>query len=142
MVILAIYLPTISNSRLTFVPGTILWKFVLSHKYSTTKIVPGTTGIIPINIDCTNSKVALDYIIELNKESVPSNLKFYTDDTYTTEYTTINSFVGLNDNKVIDHNIYWKWEFTEDDETTEWSNKNIIVSVNVTASQRIAGDTA
>lgn len=111
------------------------------NKFSTTKVIPGTNGMIPINIDCTNSKVALDYEIILNAESVPSNLKFYTDDTYTTEYTNITSFVGLDDIKVIDHNIYWKWDFTEEDETNEWSNKNIIVSVNVNATQRIAGDT-
>lgn len=110
--------------------------------YSTTSVIPGTTGMIPINIDCTNSKVALDYEVILNVESVPSNLKFYTDKTYTTEYTNINAFIGLNDTKTKTHNIYWKWDFTQDDETSNWANKNIIVTVQVNASQRIAGDTA
>lgn len=107
--------------------------------YSTTEVIPGTNGIIPLNIDCTNSQVALDYNVILNA-NVPNNLKFYTDAEYTTEYSNISAFVGLNDNKTINHDIYWKWDFTEEDETTEWANQNIIVTITVTASQRIDGD--
>lgn len=110
--------------------------------YSTKEVIPGTNGMIPINIDCTNTKVALDYEIKLNAEQVPTNLKFYTDDTYTTEYQNVSGFIGLDDIKTKDHNIYWKWDFTEDDETTDWSNKNIVVNIKITASQRIAGDAA
>lgn len=109
------------------------------NEYSTTEVIPGTSGTIPLNIDCTNSQVALDYTITLTA-NVPANLKFYTDSEYTTEYSDISSFVGLNDNKVINHDIYWKWDFTEDDETTDWSNQNLIVTITVTASQRIDGD--
>lgn len=110
------------------------------NKYSTTSVIPGTNGMIPIYIDSTNSKVALDYQVILNVESVPTNLKFYTDETYQTEYTNINSFIGLNDTKTRTHNIYWKWNFTQDNESTNWSNQNIIVNIEVIASQRIAGD--
>ena len=112
------------------------------NKYSTTSVIPGTNGMIPINIDCTNSKVALDYIVTLNAVSIPENLKFYTDETYTTEYSPINAFVGLNDTKIKNHNVYWKWDFTTDEESTNWEGKELIVTITVTASQRIAGDTA
>jgi hypothetical protein len=112
------------------------------NKYSTTSVIPGTTGMIPINIDCTNSKVALDYTVTLNAVAIPENLKFYTDETYTTEYLPINSFVGLNDTKIKNHNVYWKWEFTSDEESSNWEDKELVVTITVTASQRIAGDTA
>ena len=112
------------------------------NKYSKTNVIPGTTGMIPINIDCTNSKVALDYTVTLNTVSIPENLKFYTDETYTTEYTPINSFIGLNDTKTKTHHVYWKWEFTSNEESTNWEGKELVVTINVAASQRIAGDTA
>ena len=112
------------------------------NQYSTTSVIPGTNGAIPLDIDCTNSKVALDYTIELNTVTIPTNLKFYTDETYTTEYSPISAFVGINDTKTINHNVYWKWDFTEEDETTDWENTNLIVTIIVNAEQRIAGDTA
>ena len=110
-----------------------------TNKYSQTEVIPGTDGVIELDIDATNSKVALDYVINLSADQVPENLKFYTDNTYTTEYTVEEGFIGLEDEKQITHNIYWKWDFIQTDETDDWSNMDIVVTINVNATQRIGG---
>lgn len=111
-----------------------------TNKYSQTEVIPGTDGVIELDIDATNSKVALDYVISLTADQVPENLRFYTDNTYTTEYTGEEGFIGLDDEKQIRHNVYWKWDFIQTDETDDWSNTNIVVTINVNATQRIAGE--
>ena len=94
-----------------------------TNSYSSTTVIPGTYGVIELDIDASNSKVALDYIINLTANQVPENLKFYSDSTHSTEFTGITGFMGLDDTKKVKHNIYWKWDFVQEDETgdrTSW----------------------
>ena len=111
-----------------------------TNSYSSTTVIPGTYGVIELDIDASNSKVALDYIINLTANQVPENLKFYSDSTHTTEFTGITGFMGVADTKKIKHNIYWKWDFVQEDESGDWGNTNIIVTIDVDATQRIAGE--
>lgn len=114
-----------------------------TNKYSSSAVIPGSSGVIELNIDATGVEVALDYSITINQTNtnLPNNLKLYTDESYTTEFDSFKGFIGLSDSKVKVHKIYWKWYYTTDDETETWSNKSIKLSFDASAVQRIDGDT-
>ncbi|MDO5393561.1 MAG: hypothetical protein Q4F33_03075 [Mycoplasmatota bacterium] len=109
------------------------------NKFSTTKVIPGSSGVIPLEIDCSDSDVALRYILSISSE-VPGNLKFYKDAEYTEEFTGFENTVSLTGNRVFSHNVYWIWEYSEDDETEEWANKEISIAFNIAVKQMIEGD--
>lgn len=113
---------------------------LIENNYSTTKVIPGTKGVIQLNIDFSGSKVATSYSI-LGDDSVtvvPENLKFYSDSEMTVEFTGFYDNIPLEKiNQVVSKNIYWKWEFTDTDETVTWANKNIVLGLKVTGEQDI-----
>lgn len=111
-----------------------------NSKYSNSSIIPGSTGVISFNIDCTNTEVAVDYAITIDSYVLPPNLKLYVDENYTEEFKSFSGFIGLNDLKTSNLKIYWKWLYTEEDETVDWSTKNLMISFNIDAKQRIDGD--
>ena len=47
------------------------------------KLAPGTEGSFDLNLDATGSEVAIDYNIKLAVTEKPSNLRFYTNSSYT-----------------------------------------------------------
>lgn len=124
--------------------GIDLSNTITTNSYSMYYVIPGTNGVIPLSIDNSNNDVSYDYVITLdtNKMQVPTNLKFYTDSSYTTEFNNnYSGFISYENNNTITHNLYWKWDFNAGvDETEEWGNKEIIVYFNITATQRIEGD--
>lgn len=115
---------------------------VVPNGFSISEIIPGSEGVIPIRIDTTETKVAVNYEISIdyNETLVPKNLKFYTDSTYKTTFTTITGIIPINQTKIYTVNIYWKWNYTEEDETDEWTNKNIKTKINIIAKQAIEGE--
>jgi len=106
-----------------------------------TKVIPGTSGKINIQIDFSGSEVASKYTISKDETSIlPSNLKLYTDSNLTEEFNNLTSSVGLdNINEVIATNIYWKWNYTLEDES-QWMNKNISLKLKIDLSEDV-GDT-
>ena len=113
---------------------------IIQNNYSMTKVIPGTKGKIDIEIDFTDTEVSTTYNIAINSanSSLPDNLKLYTDAEMTNELTSINGIVNLEDiNNVITKEIYWKWIFTDTDETADWSNKDITLELVLNTSQRI-----
>lgn len=111
-----------------------------SNKYSTTSIIPGSSGVIPIVIDATDADVALDYSIIIDSSNLPDNLKLYSDADYTQELDEISGLIGITDSKKQTFNIYWKWNYTTTDETSSWSSKDLSFSLAIDTSQRIDGD--
>lgn len=113
-----------------------------TSSYSDSAVVPGSSGIIVLNIDCTDTAVALDYYISVDKTktNLPSNLKLFVDSSYTTEFESFSGFIDLDDEKIKELKIYWKWFYTEVDETETWSNKSLSLAFNSSAVQRIDGD--
>ncbi len=113
---------------------------LVENNYSTTKVIPGTKGVIQLNIDFSGSKVATSYTI-LKDDSVtvvPENLKFYSDSNMTVEFTGFTGNISLDQiDQAVSKKIYWKWEFTEADETTTWANKNITFGLKVSGKQDI-----
>ena len=112
---------------------------MIPNNYGTGAIIPGSEGVIPFNIDATDTKVVLDYKIVLDSENtvLPPNLKLYVDNTYQTEFTELTGTINLDSTKKILENIYWKWDYTEENETESWTNQDIKISLKATAEQKI-----
>lgn len=105
---------------------------LVENSYSNTSVIPGTKGIIRLNIDFSGTKVATSYTIAVDKSVtvIPDNLKFYSDSNMTKEFTDFSGNISLDDiDTIVTKNIYWKWYFTDVDETSDWANKNIVFSL-------------
>ncbi|HIR48623.1 MAG TPA: hypothetical protein IAB35_01430 [Candidatus Faecimonas gallistercoris] len=111
---------------------------ITENKYSMTTVVPGTRGAIPLEIDFSEAKVASDYVISLdtNVYHLPSNLKLYEDSDLTKEFQSISGSVLL-DEEVVTRYIYWKWEYTTEDETESWANEELQIAFRIDLSQKI-----
>lgn len=114
---------------------------ITENDYSMTSVIPGTKGEIPLEIDFSGTKVAVDYMISLNQEEVvlPEHLKLYTDSSRTEEFQDIHGSILLDqiDQSVL-KTIYWEWEYTTDDETNLWANKEIKLGLTIDLAQKIA----
>ena len=121
--------------------GVDLLKTMVSNNYSSSKIVPGTMGVIPIVIDCTQSNVAIKYSITIDSASstLPENFKLYSDANYQNEITALEAIVMQESTNTIETKLYWKWNLTDDDES-EWQNKEIKLYLDVEANQVLEGD--
>ena len=82
------------------------------------KLAPGTEGSFDLNLDATGSEVAIDYNIKLAVTEKPSNLRFYTDSSYTKEIAStdgvmnVSGVLSLEEVKTIQtKTIYWKWAY-------------------------------
>ena len=82
------------------------------------KIAPGTNGEFILEIDGSGSEIAIDYEVSIDTLNKPTNLKFYTDNTYTTQMELldgkITAFGGIELDEVNipkQITIYWKWDF-------------------------------
>ena len=134
---------------------------IIANNYSMTKVVPGTKGKIQINLDFSGTEVNAEYAViialpGLLQNSVPPNLKFYKDanctvpypnvienaeyqkylngtSTFTPEYTTA-LMAEFNAEKV--STIYWKWNFTDDNENNYQDNYFLMPAL-VTARQKV-----
>lgn len=119
------------------------------------KIAPGTTGSFSVHLVNTNSEVGVDFTVALKDvTNRPTNLKFYKDNTYTTELTpgtgTITGQLIANDSTGIDVPVYWRWEYettaiaTNDPiDTTDGKNaNNLTIGVDITGTQVRPSETA
>lgn len=134
---------------------------IIANNYSMTKVVPGTKGKMQINLDFSGTEVNAEYAViialpGLLQNSVPPNLKFYKDanctvpypnvienaeyqkylngtSTFTPEYTTA-LMAEFNAEKV--STIYWKWNFTDDNENNYQDNYFLMPAL-VTARQKV-----
>ena len=117
------------------------------------KIAPGTEGSFDLNLDATGSEVAIDYNIKLAVTEKPSNLRFYTDSSYTKEIAStdgvmnVSGVMSLEEIKTIQtKTIYWKWPYqtgtatndiVENDKIdTDDSKKSVTMAITVTGTQR------
>ncbi len=121
--------------------GVDLLKTLVDNNFSSDKIVPGSKGVIPVVIDCTLSKVAVSYSVSIDTKnsSLPSNFKIYSDADYKNEITSLDGVVMQDSESAVNTNLYWKWVFTDDDES-DWQNKEIKLYLVVDAKQKIDGD--
>lgn len=110
---------------------------ILPNKYSTNKVIPGTNGLINLKLDFNDTDVGIKYKIMFNLNKLPKNLKLYKDSNYKEELSYIEKEVNLDKlNTKEEINIYWKWIFTYEDESS-YQNKDIELIINTIVSQNI-----
>ena len=111
---------------------------ITDNNYSMTTVIPGTRGAIPLEIDFSDSKVASDYVITLDRSNyvLPDNLKLYADENRTIEFQEISGSVLLDD-PVVTRYIYWEWKYTEVGETAEWTDRELQVGFTIDLKQKI-----
>ena len=117
------------------------------------KLAPGTEGSFDLNLDATGSEVAIDYNIKLAVTEKPSNLRFYTDSSYTKEIAStdgvmnVSGVMSLEEIKTIQtKTIYWKWAYqtgtatndivANDKIDTADSKKSVTMTITVTGTKR------
>ena len=121
------------NSNMTF----DLSKTILTNTYSNNEIIPGTHGVLALELDFSEMEVATSYDLRLDQDNlkVPENLKLYADEAHTVEFNGFTGTTDLNTTKITRY-IYWDWKYTTTDETSEWMGKDIQIGFNVETEQR------
>ena len=112
---------------------------------SNEKIAPGSNGQFEIEVDATDSEVAVDYEVKVvDSQNIPRNMTFraITIDekgNQISETTSYNSFEQLasenlvgnipveNGNQKRSIIVYWDWAFNSDDQTTTDSEDGTLV---------------
>jgi len=118
------------------------------------KIAPGTSGSFDIELSNATTETAIDVTVAMEKQNIPTNLKFYTDEGCTEELTTdeltaVIAAKGSLDKKT----IYWKWAYnTTADETIDGQdtangkaseeNRTMSVKLTITGTQQAPSTTA
>lgn len=109
------------NLAKTYAPATLVEN----------RIAPGTEGSFAITLTNATTETGVDYTISFEKATgVPTNLKFYEDNTYTTELDiasdTIEGSLKPKDATGNTVTIYWKWAYEttngDTDDTTNGKN--------------------
>lgn len=116
---------------------------IISNEYSKKDLVPGSEGVFELQFDFDGMEVSTDYSIEISETSLyPTNLHLYFDSEHKREFTKLEpleDYFDLKDEKTKTHKIYWKWNFSDDNEN-EWMNKEILFDFSININQRIDGD--
>ena len=113
---------------------------IIENNYSMTDVIPGTKGKIELDIDFTGTKVASDYVVQLDtyNTKLPKNLKLYTDSSMVEEFNGFSGSVLLDDNtQKVTKTIYWEWKYTQEDETAEWANKELQIHLVIDLKQKL-----
>ncbi len=99
-------------------------------------LVPESFGQFEIIINAIDNDTIINYTISIDKNNsnLPDNLKFYTDETYQNEFAINNKEIPLSSDNEIIEKVYWKWNYTEDDESY-WNGNNISLVIKVIGEQ-------
>ena len=126
-----------SSNNTTSLPFEINLKdTIIANNYSMTKVVPGTKGKIQINLDFSGTEVNAEYAVIIALPGLLQNsVQKYLNgtSTFTPEYTTA-LMAEFNAEKV--STIYWKWNFTDDNENNYQDNYFLMPAL-VTARQKV-----
>lgn len=117
----------------------------INGNLKTDTIAPGTDGSFNIKLDASGSETAVDYKIVFSSiQNQPTNLKFYSDSTFKTEITDLESN-GITDtialaqvSTPVTKTIYWKWDYeTGSDDTADTGDagKAMTFKITVTGTQ-------
>ena len=105
--------------------------------YSKNKLVPGSRGVLQLEMNFSDIETATKYSISLDtlNSQIPENMKLYTDSSYNVEFSGYTGITELGTDRII-RNIYWKWNYTTVDETNKWMKNDIKIALNIIAQQR------
>lgn len=121
----------------------LTWSKTFTHVVAE-RLAPGTNGTIPVSFGINDTEVDVEYTITLvSAENKPTNLKFYTDSTKSTEITVGGqAYTGTITigGAAFSGAIYWDWPYetaggdavdTEEGEAA----KNMTVEIKIDAVQ-------
>ncbi len=99
-------------------------------------LVPGSYGQFDIELNAIGNDLDIMATIALDNANVskPSSLKFYVDSNYTQELNILNEPIPALSTEKIIKTIYWKWNYTSEDESY-WNGSNIKINFKVSGSQ-------
>jgi len=97
-------------------------------------VMPDDKGTFDINIDSTGSSTDVDVTITISRTNLPDNLKFYLDENYTQELTTMTYMLKKSNDMTMTVPVYWFWDGSVDDENdTLFMGETLEANVSVSA---------
>ena len=99
-------------------------------------INPGDSGSFDVVMDASGSSVDMYAILDIERNNLPSNLKFYTTSDHKSELHKYYSFLEKNGTNKEKLTVYWYWNpYLDDSEDSNYMNRNISATINVNAVQ-------
>ena len=101
------------------------------------KVNPGDSGEFTVTMDASGSTVDMYATLELDRGTLPTNLKFYTTSDHKSELHKYYSFLEKNGTKSETLTIYWYWNpYISDEEDSKFINvSNLEANIRVSAVQ-------
>lgn len=111
---------------------------VIDDGYGGKLFIPGSKGIITLNLNFAKVETAVNYRIVVDRKNLPENLKFYVDKECS---ISIDDFDGNAEveTEMVEQKIYWSWEFTESDEG-KYINNNMDITVKIQMEQKVVSE--
>ena len=99
-------------------------------------INPGDSGSFDVVMDASGSDVDMYATLEIKRNNLPSNLKFYTTADHKSELHKYYSFLEKNGTNKESLTLYWYWNpYLDDFDDVNYMNKSISANITVSAVQ-------
>ena len=100
------------------------------------KINPGDSGSFDVVMDASGSSLDMYATLNIEKNNLPSNLKFYTTPDHKSELHKYYSFLEKNKTNKEKLTVYWYWNpYIDNEEDNKYVNKSFSANITVNAVQ-------
>ena len=100
------------------------------------EVNPGDSGSFDIVMDASGSDVDMYATLELERNNLPTNLKFYTNPDHKSQLNKKYTFLEKSGESVSSFTLYWYWDpYVDDLEDSKYINKSLNVTIKVNAIQ-------
>ena len=100
------------------------------------EVNPGDSGSFDVVMDASGSDVDMYATLELERNNLPTNLKFYTNPDHKSQLNKRYTLLEKTGNTVSSFTVYWYWNpYVDDLEDSKYINKSLNVTIKVSAIQ-------
>ena len=100
------------------------------------EVNPGDSGSFDVVMDASGSDVDMYATLELERNNLPTNLKFYTNPDHKSQLNKKYTLLEKSGKSVSSFTLYWYWDpYVDDLEDSKYINKSFNVTVKVSAIQ-------
>ena len=100
------------------------------------EVNPGDSGSFDVVMDASGSDVDMYATLELERNNLPTNLKFYTNPDHKSQLNKKYTFLEKSGESVSSLTLYWYWDpYVDDLEDSKYINKSLNVTIKVSAIQ-------
>ena len=100
------------------------------------EVNPGDSGSFDVVMDASGSDVDMYATLELERNNLPTNLKFYTNPDHKSQLNKRYTLLEKTGNTVSSFTVYWYWNpYVDDLEDSKYINKSLNVTIKVNAIQ-------